>query len=224
MATVSVYNMEGSKVGTMELNDAVFGAKINEHLVHMSVVQYLANKRQGTQKAKTRSEVSGGGKKPWRQKGTGHARQGSTRSPQWKGGGVVFAPTPRDYSFKLNKKEKVAALKAALTSRVQDNKIYVMENLALGEIKTGKMARVLNSLGVQKALIVTNGTDENVYYSARNIPGVKAGFITKVKTTDKKTGEEKELLSSTLNVYDILKYNNLVITKAAAELIGEVYA
>ena len=214
MATVSVYNMEGSKVGTMELNDAVFGAKI----------QYLANKRQGTQKAKTRSEVSGGGRKPWRQKGTGHARQGSTRSPQWKGGGVVFAPTPRDYSFKLNKKEKVAALKAALTSRVQDNKIYVMENLALGEIKTGKMARVLNSLGVQKALIVTNGTDENVYYSARNIPGVKAGFITKVKTTDKKTGEEKELLSSTLNVYDILKYNNLVITKAAAELIGEVYA
>ncbi len=224
MATVSVYNMEGSKVGTMELNDAVFDAKINEHLVHMSVVQYLANKRQGTQKAKTRSEVSGGGRKPWRQKGTGHARQGSTRSPQWKGGGVVFAPTPRDYSFKLNKKEKVAALKAALTSRVQDNKIYVMENLALGEIKTGKMARVLNSLGVQKALIVTNGTDENVYYSARNIPGVKAGFITKVKTTDKKTGEEKELLSSTLNVYDILKYNNLVITKAAAELIGEVYA
>ncbi len=222
MATVSVYNMEGSKVGTMELNDAVFDAKINEHLVHMSVVQYLANKRQGTQKAKTRSEVSGGGRKPWRQKGTGHARQGSTRSPQWKG--VVFAPTPRDYSFKLNKKEKVAALKAALTSRVQDNKIYVMENLALGEIKTGKMARVLNSLGVQKALIVTNGTDENVYYSARNIPGVKAGFITKVKTTDKKTGEEKELLSSTLNVYDILKYNNLVITKAAAELIGEVYA
>ena len=190
----------------------------------MSVVQYLANKRQGTQKAKTRSEVSGGGRKPWRQKGTGHARQGSTRSPQWKGGGVVFAPTPRDYSFKLNKKEKVAALKAALTSRVQDNKIYVMENLALGEIKTGKMARVLNSLGVQKALIVTNGTDENVYYSARNIPGVKAGFITKVKTTDKKTGEEKELLSSTLNVYDILKYNNLVITKAAAALIGEVYA
>ena len=224
MATVSVYNMEGSKVGTMELNDAVFDAKINEHLVHMSVVQYLANKRQGTQKAKTRSEVSGGGRKPWRQKGTGHARQGSTRSPQWKGGGVVFAPTPRDYSFKLNKKEKVAALKAALTSRVQDNKIYVMENLALGEIKTGKMARVLNSLGVQKALIVTNGTDENVYYSARNIPGVKAGFITKVKTTDKKTGEEKELLSSTLIVYDILKYNNLVITKAAAELIGEVYA
>lgn len=224
MATVSVYNMEGSKVGTMELNDAVFGAKINEHLVHMAVVQYLANKRQGTQKAKTRSEVRGGGRKPWRQKGTGHARQGSTRAPQWKGGGVVFAPTPRDYSFKLNKKEKVAALKAALTSRVQDGKIFVMEDLALGEIKTKKMAAVLKNLGVQKAFIVTNGTDNNVYYSARNIPGVKAAFIQKAPVVDKKTGEEKMHVSSTLNVYDVLKYNNLVITKAAAELIGEVYA
>ena len=215
MATVSVYNMEGSKVGTMELNDAVFGAKINEHLVHMSVVQYLAYKRQGTQKAKTRSEVSGGGRKPWRQKGTGHARQGSIRAPQWKGGGVVFAPTPRDYSFKLNKKEKIAALKSALTSRVQDGKIYVMDELAFGEIKTKKMADVLKGLGVQKAFIVTNDVDKNVFCSARNIPNVKTGFITKVNTTDKKTGEEKELLSSTLNVYDILKYNNLVITKAA---------
>ncbi|MCI8636062.1 MAG: 50S ribosomal protein L4 [Eubacterium sp.] len=224
MATVSVYNMEGSKVGTMELNDAVFGAKINEHLVHMSVVQYLANKRQGTQKAKTRSEVSGGGRKPWRQKGTGHARQGSIRAPQWKGGGVVFAPTPRDYSFKLNKKEKIAALKSALTSRVQDGKIYVMDELAFGEIKTKKMADVLKGLGVQKAFIVTNDVDKNVFCSARNIPNVKTGFITKVNTTDKKTGEEKELLSSTLNVYDILKYNNLVITKAAVELIEEVYA
>ena len=224
MATVSVYNMEGSKVGTMELNDAVFGAKINEHLVHMSVVQYLANKRQGTQKAKTRSEVSGGGRKPWRQKGTGHARQGSIRAPQWKGGGVVFAPTPRDYSFKLNKKEKIAALKSALTSRVQDGKIYVMDELAFGEIKTKKMADVLKGLGVQKAFIVTNDVDKNVFCSARNIPNVKTGFITRVNTTDKKTGEEKELLSSTLNVYDILKYNNLVITKAAVELIEEVYA
>ena len=224
MATVSVYNMEGSKVGTMELNDAVFGAKINEHLVHMSVVQYLANKRQGTQKAKTRSEVSGGGRKPWRQKGTGHARQGSIRAPQWKGGGVVFAPTPRDYSFKLNKKEKIAALKSALTSRVQDGKIYVMDELAFGEIKTKKMADVLKGLGVQKAFIVTNDVDKNVFCSARNIPNVKTGFITKVNTTDKKTAEEKELLSSTLNVYDILKYNNLVITKAAVELIEEVYA
>ena len=224
MATVSVYNMEGSKVGTMELNDAVFGAKINEHLVHMSVVQYLANKRQGTQKAKTRSEVSGGGRKPWRQKGTGHARQGSIRAPQWKGGSVVFAPTPRDYSFKLNKKEKIAALKSALTSRVQDGKIYVMDELAFGEIKTKKMADVLKGLGVQKAFIVTNDVDKNVFCSARNIPNVKTGFITKVNTTDKKTGEEKELLSSTLNVYDILKYNNLVITKAAVELIEEVYA
>ena len=224
MATVSVYNMEGSKVGTMELNDAVFGAKINEHLVHMSVVQYLANKRQGTQKAKTRSEVSGGGRKPWWQKGTGHARQGSIRAPQWKGGGVVFAPTPRDYSFKLNKKEKIAALKSALTSRVQDGKIYVMDELAFGEIKTKKMADVLKGLGVQKAFIVTNDVDKNVFCSARNIPNVKTGFITKVNTTDKKTGEEKELLSSTLNVYDILKYNNLVITKAAVELIEEVYA
>ena len=224
MATVSVYNMEGSKVGTMELNDAVFGAKINEHLVHMSVVQYLANKRQGTQKAKTRSEVSGGGRKPWRQKGTGHARQGSIRAPQWKGGCVVFAPTPRDYSFKLNKKEKIAALKSALTSRVQDGKIYVMDELAFGEIKTKKMADVLKGLGVQKAFIVTNDVDKNVFCSARNIPNVKTGFITKVNTTDKKTGEEKELLSSTLNVYDILKYNNLVITKAAVELIEEVYA
>ncbi len=224
MATVSVYNMEGSKVGTMELNDSVFGAKINEHLVHMSVVQYLANKRQGTQKAKTRSEVSGGGRKPWRQKGTGHARQGSTRSPQWKGGGVVFAPVPRDYSFKLNKKEKAAAFKAVLTSKVQENKIYVLDELALDSIKTKKMVGVLKGLGVDKAFVVTNGANENVRFSARNIPGVKTGFIAKVNGTDKKTGEEKETISSTLNVYDLLKYGSLVITKAAVELIEEVYA
>ena len=224
MAQVTVYNKEGKEVDKLELNDAVFGVEVNEHLVHMAVVAQLANKRQGTQKAKTRSEVSGGGRKPWRQKGTGHARQGSIRAPQWKGGGVVFAPTPRDYSFKLNKKEKIAALKSALTSRVQDGKIYVMDELAFGEIKTKKMADVLKGLGVQKAFIVTNDVDKNVFCSARNIPNVKTGFITKVNTTDKKTGEEKELLSSTLNVYDILKYNNLVITKAAVELIEEVYA
>ena len=238
MATVSVLNMEGKEVGTIELNDAVFGAKVNEHLVHMAVLQYLANKRQGTQKAKTRSEVSGGGRKPWRQKGTGHARQGSTRSPQWKGGGVVFAPTPRDYSFKLNKKEKAAAMKSALTSRVQENKIYVIDELALDEIKTKKMVAVLKGLNVEKALIITDGINENVRRSAGNIPNVKTGFIAKVtveekqkKLNDAKAALEevkapvtRELVSSTLNVYDILKYNNLVITKAAVELIEEVYA
>ncbi|MCI8490184.1 MAG: 50S ribosomal protein L4 [Lachnospiraceae bacterium] len=243
MATVSVLNMEGKEVGTIELNDAVFGAKVNEHLVHMAVLQYLANKRQGTQKAKTRSEVSGGGRKPWRQKGTGHARQGSTRSPQWKGGGVVFAPTPRDYSFKLNKKEKAAAMKSALTSRVQENKIYVIDELALDEIKTKKMVAVLKGLNVEKALIITDGINENVRRSAGNIPNVKTGFIAKVTVEEKqkvkkikkrdknknKNAEVKapvtrELVSSTLNVYDILKYNNLVITKAAVELIEEVYA
>ena len=243
MATVSVLNMEGKEVGTIELNDAVFGAKVNEHLVHMAVLQYLANKRQGTQKAKTRSEVSGGGRKPGRQKGTGHARQGSTRSPQWKGGGVVFAPTPRDYSFKLNKKEKAAAMKSALTSRVQENKIYVIDELALDEIKTKKMVAVLKGLNVEKALIITDGINENVRRSAGNIPNVKTGFIAKVTVEEKqkvkkikkrdknknKNAEVKapvtrELVSSTLNVYDILKYNNLVITKAAVELIEEVYA
>ena len=243
MATVSVLNMEGKEVGTIELNDAVFGAKVNEHLVHMAVLQYLANKRQGTQKAKTRSEVSGGGRKPWRQKGTGHARQGSIRAPQWKGGGVVFAPTPRDYSFKLNKKEKAAAMKSALTSRVQENKIYVIDELALDEIKTKKMVAVLKGLNVEKALIITDGINENVRRSAGNIPNVKTGFIAKVTVEEKqkvkkikkrdknknKNAEVKapvtrELVSSTLNVYDILKYNNLVITKAAVELIEEVYA
>ena len=206
MANVSVYNMEGKEVGTMELNDAVFGVEVNEHLVHMAVVAQLANKRQGTQKAKTRSEVSGGGKKPWRQKGTGHARQGSTRAPQWTGGGVVFAPTPRDYSFKLNKKEKRAALKSVLTSAVAENKFIVLDELKFDEIKTKNFVQVMNNLKVDKALVVLNEKDANVEMSARNIPDVKMA------------------LTNTINVYDILKYNTVVVTKAAAETIQEVYA
>ena len=214
MANVSVYNMEGKEVGTIELNDAVFGVEVNEHLVHMAVVQMLANKRQGTQKAKTRSEVSGGGRKPWRQKGTGHARQGSTRSPQWTGGGVVFAPTPRSYSFKMNKQEKVLAIKSALTTRVQEGKIFVIDDLKLDEIKTKKMVAVLNGLNINKAFVITRDVDKNVVKSSNNIPGVKTGFIS----------VSDEGSSSTINVYDILKYNNLVVTKAAVEAIEEVYA
>ena len=197
MANVSVYNMEGKEVGTIELNDAVFGVKVNEHLVHMAVVSQLANKRQGTQKAKTRSEVSGGGRKPWRQKGTGHARQGSTRAPQWTGGGTVFAPVPRDYSFKM---------KSALTSRVQENKIFVLDELSLTEIKTKAMKGVLDSLNVQKALVVTKEADQTVALSARNLPDVKTAH------------------TGTINVYDILKYNTLVLTKDAVAAIEEVYA
>ena len=206
MANVAVYNMEGKEVGSLELNDAVFGVKINEHLVHMAVVQQLANNRQGTQKAKTRSEVSGGGRKPWRQKGTGHARQGSIRAPQWTGGGVVFAPTPRDYSFKLNKKEKRAALKSALTSRVNDNKLIVVDELKFDEVKTKKFQEVLNNLKVSKALVVLNENDQNVVLSARNIPAVKTA------------------LTNTINVFDILKYDTVVVTKAAVATIEEVYA
>ena len=206
MANVSVYNMEGKEVGTMELNDAVFGVEVNEHLVHMAVVAQLANKRQGTQKAKTRSEVSGGGKKPWRQKGTGHARQGSTRSPQWKGGGVVFAPTPRDYTIRLNKKEKRAALKSALTSRVQDNKFIVVDEFKFDEIKTKKFQNVMDNLKVSKALVVLGDNDQNTVLSARNIAGVKTAQ------------------AGTINVYDILKYNTVVATKAAVASIEEVYA
>ena len=206
MAKVSVYNMEGKEVGSMELNDAVFGVEVNEHLVHMAVVQQLANNRQGTQKAKTRSEVRGGGRKPWRQKGTGHARQGSTRAPQWTGGGVVFAPTPRDYSFKMNRKEKRAALKSALTSRVQENKLIVVDELKFDEIKTKKFAEVLKNLNLDKALVVLNENDEKVVMSAKNIPAVKTTQI------------------NTINVYDVLKYNTVVLTKAAAESIEEVYA
>ena len=206
MANVSVYNMEGNEVGTLELSDAVFGAKINEHLVHMAVVAHLANKRQGTQKAKTRAEVSGGGKKPWRQKGTGHARQGSTRAPQWTGGGVVFAPTPRDYTIKLNKKEKRAALKGALTSRVNENKFIVVDELKFDEIKTKKFKAVMDSLKVSKALVVLDKEDSNAVISARNIPTVKTAYV------------------NTINVYDILKYNTVVATKAAVASIEEVYA
>ncbi len=206
MANVSVYNMEGKEVGSMELNDAIFGVEVNEHLVHMAVLQQLANKRQGTQKAKTRSEVSGGGRKPWRQKGTGHARQGSTRSPQWKGGGVVFAPTPRDYSFKLNKKEKRAALKSALTTTVNENKFIVVDDLNLDEVKTKKMVSALKALNAEKALVVLGGDNENVALSARNIPTVKVAYI------------------NTINVYDILKYHTLVVSKDAVAAIEEVYA
>ena len=206
MANVSVFNMEGKEVGTLELNDAVFGVEVNEHLVHLAVVAQLANKRQGTQKAKTRSEVSGGGRKPWRQKGTGHARQGSTRAPQWTGGGVVFAPTPRDYSLKMNKKERRAALKSVLTSKVQENKLIVLEDLKLDEIKTKAMQNVLNNLNVSKAMVVLADNDQNVVMSARNIPDVITA------------------LPSTINVYDMLKYNTLILTKASAAAIEEVYA
>ena len=206
MANVSVYNMEGNEVGTLELNDAVFGVEVNEHLVHLAVVAQLANKRQGTQKAKTRSKVSGGGRKPWRQKGTGHARQGSTRSPQWKGGGVVFAPTPRDYTIRLNKKEKRAALRSALTSRVQDNKFIVVDELKFDEIKTKKFQNVMDNLKVSKALVVLADNDQNTVLSARNIAGVKTSQV------------------GSINVYDILKYNTVVATKAAVASIEEVYA
>ena len=206
MANVSVYNMEGKEVGTMELNDAVFGVEVNEHLVHLAVVAQLANKRQGTQKAKTRSEVSGGGRKPWRQKGTGHARQGSTRAPQWTGGGVVFAPTPRDYTIRLNKKEKRAALKSALTSRVQNGQFVVVDELKFEEIKTKNFKAVMNNLKVSKALVVLNENDQNTVLSARNIPEVKTALV------------------NTINVYDILKYNTVVATKAAVASIEEVYA
>lgn len=206
MAKVSVYNIEGKEVDTIELNDAVFGVEVNEHLVHMAVVNQLANNRQGTQKAKTRSEVSGGGRKPWRQKGTGHARQGSTRAPQWTGGGVVFAPVPRDYSFKLNKKEKRAALKSALTSRVQENKLIVVDELKFDEIKTKNFKQVMDNLKVVKGLVVINENDKNVVMSAKN--------LAKVNTT----------LTSTLNVYDIMKAGTVVLTKDAVKTIEEVYA
>lgn len=217
MANVAVYNMEGKEVGSLELNDAVFGVEINEHLVHMAVVQHLANKRQGTQKAKTRSEVRGGGRKPWRQKGTGHARQGSIRAPQWTGGGVVFAPTPRDYHFKMNKKEKRAALKSALTSRVNDNKFIVIDELKLDEIKTKKFQKVLDNLNVKKALVVLDENDQTVVKSARNIPNIKTAVIYW-------TNGDQENLTSTINVYDILKYDTVVVTKAAVATIEEVYA
>ena len=206
MANVSVYNMEGKEVGKIDLNDAVFGVEVNEHLVHMAVVQQLANKRQGTQKAKTRSEVSGGGRKPWRQKGTGHARQGSIRAPQWKGGGVVFAPVPRDYSVKLNKKEKRAALKSALTSRVQENKLIVVEELKFDEIKTKNFKAVMDNLKVNKALVVLGEKNDNTVLSARNIPTIQTTY------------------ADSINVYDVMKGGTLVLTKDAVTKIEEVYA
>ena len=206
MANVSVYNIEGKEVGSIELNDAVFGVEVNEHLVHMAVVNQLANNRQGTQSAKTRSEVSGGGRKPWRQKGTGHARQGSTRAPQWTGGGIVFAPKPRDYSFKMNKKEKRIALLSALSSKVADNKIVVLDAFNLDEVKTKKFAEVMSNLKVDKALVVIEGENKNVVLSGRNIPSVK------VTATNE------------INTYDVLKYETLVVTKAAVEKLEEVYA
>ena len=206
MANVSVYNMEGSEVEKMDLNDNVFAVEVNEHLMHMAVVLQLANKRQGTQKAKTRSEVSGGGRRPWRQKGTGHARQGSIRAPQWTGGGIVFAPTPRDYSFKMNRKEKAGAIKSALTSRVNEEKFVVLDSLKFDEIKTKKMVSVLDALKVKKALVVLDGDNENVAKSAKNIAGVRAAAV------------------NAINVYDILKYETVIITKAAVSKIEEVYA
>ena len=206
MANISVYNMEGNEVGTIELNDAVFGVKVNEHLVHQAVVRHLANKRQGTQKAKTRAEVRGGGRKPWRQKGTGHARQGSIRAPQWTGGGVVFAPVPRDYSKKMNKKERRAALRSALTSRVEAEKLIVLDELRLEEIKTKEMQRILNNLKVEKAVIVLPEKDEKVVLSARNIPNVAT------------------ISSDMLSVYDVMKYSTVIMTKAAVASIDEVYA
>ena len=206
MANVAVYNMEGNEVGTIELNDAVFGVEVNEHLIHLAVVRQLANKRQGTQKAKTRSEVRGGGRKPWRQKGTGHARQGSIRAPQWTGGGVVFAPTPRDYEVKMNKKERRAALKYALTSRVQDNKLVVLDELKFDEIKTKAMKNVLTNLKVDKALVVMPQLDQNVVLSARNIENVATAT------------------TSTINVYDVMKYSTVILTKDAVASIEEVYA
>ena len=206
MANVSVFNMEGNEVGTMELNDAIFGAKVNEHLVHLAVVSQLANKRQGTQKAKTRSEVSGGGRKPWRQKGTGHARQGSIRAAQWTGGGIIFAPTPRDYEVKMNKKERRAALKSALTSKVQENKLVVVDSLALAEAKTKEMQKVLTNLKADKALVVTADDDQKVVLSARNIADVQTATV------------------NTINVYDVMKHNTVVVTKDAVASIEEVYA
>ncbi len=206
MANVTVYNMEGNEVGTMELNDAVFGVEINEHLVHLAVVRQLANNRQGTQKAKTRSEVSGGGRKPWRQKGTGHARQGSIRAPQWTGGDVVFAPVPRDYEVKMNKKERRAALKSALTSKVQENKLVVVDSLALAEAKTKEMQKVLTNLKADKALVVTADDDQKVVLSARNIADVQTATV------------------NTINVYDVMKHNTVVVTKDAVASIEEVYA
>ncbi len=214
MANVSVYNMEGKEVGTMELNDSVFGAEVNEHLLHMAVVQYLADNRQGTQKAKTRSEVRGGGRKPWRQKGTGHARQGSIRAPQWKGGGMVFAPVPRDYSFKMNRKEKQAAMRSALSAKVSEGKFIVLDDLSLDEIKTKAAKAVLDNLKVNKAIVLMDRLDRNVILSVKNLPDVNMAYINVTENG----------VNSNINVYDILKNDTIVTTKAAVEFLQEVYA
>ena len=206
MANVKVFNMSGSEVGSIELNDSIFAVEVNTHVMHQAVVQYLANKRQGTQSALTRAEVRGGGRKPWRQKGTGRARQGSTRSPQWTGGGVVFAPKPKDYSFQLNKKGKRLAVKSALTTKVNDGKFVVVDEINLPEMKTKEMVKVLNNLNVNKSLVVLEDANEKAVVAARNIPTVKTASV------------------STINVYDILKYDSVVVTKAAVEKIEEVYA
>ena len=206
MANVSVYNMDGQEVGKMDLSDEIFAADIKENLVHQAVVLHLANMRQGTQKAKTRSEVSGGGKKPWRQKGTGHARQGSTRSPQWTHGGVVFAPGPRSYTFKMNQKEKRAALKSVLTSKLNDNDLIVLDKLAFEAPRTKDMVKVLESLKAGKAYVVIDKTDKNVYLSARNIPEMMLST------------------AGTLCLYDMLKYKKLILTQDAVKTIEEVFA
>ena len=206
MANVALYNMQGQEVGKVELNDAVFGVEVNENLVHQAVVAQLANNRQGTQQAKTRSEVSGGGAKPWRQKGTGHARQGSTRAPQWTHGGVAFAPVPRDYEVKMNKKEKRAALKSALTSRVQDEKFFVIDEIKCEEIKTKTVQAMLDALKVEKALVILDSVDGNVILSARNIEGIKTTQV------------------NSINTYDVMKYDTVIASKKAVEMVEEVYA
>ncbi len=218
MANVKVYNMSGSEVGSIELSDSIFAVEVNEHVMHQAVVQYLANQRQGTQSAKTRAEVRGGGKKPWRQKGTGRARQGSIRSPQWTGGGVVFAPKPRDYSFRLNKKVKQLALKSALTTKLNEGKLVVFDMIEFEEPKTKEMVKVLKNVSVDDALVVLDGVNKNAVLSARNLPGVKTAVV------KKNIDGEKVTYANTINVYDIIKYDSLVMTQAAAELIQEVYA
>ena len=206
MAKVSIYNIDGKVIGDMEINDNIFNVEINEHLLHKAIVTNLANKRQGTQKQKTRAEVRGGGRKPWKQKGTGHARQGSIRAPQWKGGGVVFAATPRDYSMDMNKKEKRIALKSALTNCVKDNNFIIVDEIKFDEIKTKKFKNILDNLKLEKAVVVLDTNDKNVIYSARNIENVKTAGVNE------------------LNVYDIMKYEKMLITKNAVKNIEEVYA
>ena len=206
MSQIAVFDMAGKKVTDTELNDEIFGIKPNKAILHAMVVNYLANQRQGTQSTLTRTEVSGGGRKPWRQKGTGHARQGSIRAPQWTGGGVVFAPTPRDYSFKMNRKEKQAALKSVLTSKVQENKFLVLDELKFDAPKTKEMKKVIDALKVEKALVIVGKDSDNAVLSARNLEGVATAS------------------AETINVYDLLKYNTVIATKSSVAAIEEVYA